>query len=347
MRDIARKAGVSEAAVSVVLNGKNASARVSEETRQRIVQAAGELRYHPNALARGLARRHTDTVALLLPYAELFSHRSGFPGEMMQGVTEAAHRLHYDLLLHTNQISSAATDGAALTDGRTDGALLFRHWDDPLIEHLLKQTFPFVLMFVRSRHPQVWWVDCDNVAGGQLATEYLVDLGHTQLLHLTGSNRPHEADADRRIGFEAALRARGIQPRPEWTIDVTWEGGSDEQYQQVRDVLIAPDRPTAAFCWYDGVALRLMRLARELGLRIPEDLSIIGFDATELCTYAVPTLTSVRQPIRAMAGRAMDLLHARLLGETPEQIHVEFTPNLVPGASCAPPAQRRRTRRSP
>lgn len=333
IRDVAKLAGVSKAAVSYVLNGRKTSIKITEETRNRILAAARQLNYHPNALARGLAHKRTDTITLVMQYAFMFSGWSGFTNEMMHGVSEAAYHLGYDLMLHTKDQPDFEREVAALTDGRADGALLLRDIDDPLAEMLTQRGFPCVLFFSRSANPDVWYVDCDNVLGGRIATEYLLNLGHRRIMYLSGIRRSSAA-MDRLEGYEQALCDRGIAPRPDWIIELTY---ADASFETVEAALHAPDRPTAAFAWSDEVAVRLMTLARGMGLRIPEDLSIIGFDSTELCDHTHPPLTSIRQPIHEMAAHALEMLTRRIRGEEVGETHVLFPPSLVVRGSCAPP----------
>ena len=134
IKDVAARGGVSKTAVSYVLSGREAGVRISIETRQRVLAAAQDLGYHPNALARGLARHQTDTLALVMQFPSVFSGWSGFTNELMHGATDAATALGFDLMLHTKALDTAVQDAAALTDGRADGALLLRDRDDPLAD---------------------------------------------------------------------------------------------------------------------------------------------------------------------------------------------------------------------
>src|ERR1041385_3466152 len=141
MREVARHAGVSKAAVSYVLNGRSDTMRIAEQTRERILAAVRELGYHPNGLARSLARQRTHTVTIVMQYPAVFSGWSGFTNEMMHGVTDAAIEQGVDVMLHTRSPEGrwahraddlVEAEVANLTDGRVDGALLLRDLDDPL-----------------------------------------------------------------------------------------------------------------------------------------------------------------------------------------------------------------------
>ncbi len=333
IHDVAQRAGVSKATVSYVLNGRETRIKITERTRNRIYDAARELNYHPNALARGLAQARTETVTLVMQYARIFSGWSGFTNQMMRGASEAAFQAGYDLMLHTKEQSCLDQEVAALTDGRADGALLLRDADDPLAERLLERGFPAVLMFTNSDHPDVWQVDCDNVTGGYLATNYLLELGHRRIMHLAGVPRSASA-RDRKLGYERALRDAGIALRPDWCVEMPYGGAS---FDEVACALRQPDRPTALFAWSDDVAVAALTMARSVGLRVPVDLSVIGYDSTELCGYTNPTLTSMRQPIYEMAAKAFGLLVRQIRGEEVSERRIQFTPVLDERASCAHP----------
>src|SRR5690348_10600451 len=155
IHDVAKHAGVSKATVSYVLNDRETSVRITDATRDRVLAAVRELRYHPNAIARALNRKRTETIAVLTQYARVFHGWSGFTNEMMRGVSDAAFKAGYDLILHTKEQDDLQQELASLTDGRADGALLLRDVDDPLAERLLVDDFPCVVMFARSAHPDV------------------------------------------------------------------------------------------------------------------------------------------------------------------------------------------------
>ncbi|HLK56209.1 MAG TPA: LacI family DNA-binding transcriptional regulator [Chthonomonadaceae bacterium] len=334
IRDVAAKAGVTKAVVSAVLNERQTTVRVAEETRRRVRQAAQELNYRPNALARGLARKRTDTIGVIPQWPVYLSVWSGFTGEMMQGIARAAIRESYGVYLDFQKVDPEQLV-ASVTDGRIDGALLWRFPADLMAERLLEQDFPAVMMFGPHDNPDVWYVDCDNRLGGRMATEYLLRLGHTRILHLTGSQGERFLE-DRCLGYQDALRAAGVPLRPEWIVDVGWEPDGDSLFAQIKALLDAPDRPTAVFAWYDGAAIKMLQKAREWGMRVPEDLSVIGFDSTAQCLLTTPTLTSIRQPIQEIADLAATMLIQRIRGEEVFQTHHLFAPTLDERGSCMP-----------
>ena len=333
IREVAAKAGVTKAVVSAVLNERHTVIRVSEETRKRVREAAEALHYRPNAVGRALARKRTDTIGIVPQWSGYLSVWSGFTSEMMQGISAAAIREGYRVLLNFRSESGPDKEIAAVTDGQIDGALLWRNSSDPMAQRLEESGFPAVMMFGPHADPAIWCVDCDNVLGGRLATEFLLRLGHTRILHLTTGQGESYA-RDRCRGYREALQDAGIPPRPEWIIDVGWENSEDAVYLQIETLLRSAEGPTAVFAWYDGVAIRLLHKAREWDLRVPENLSVIGFDSTAQCLLTSPPLTSVRQPIREIADCAATLLIRRIRGETVEETHRLFTPTLEERGSC-------------
>lgn len=335
LSDIAAQIGVSKVTVSYVLNGRHTRVRISDETRDRVLRTAQAMGYHPNALARGLARRRTDTLTLVMQSPAVFSGGSGFMNELMRGTLEAANERGFDLMLHTKSEPNIDRDALLLTDGRADGALLLRDLDDLLAPRLSERGFPFVQIFSRSLCPGAWFLDCDNVLGGRRATEHLLGLGHVRIAHLCGS--PHSAAAlDRREGYEQALAAQGIPANPAWCREVTYGGGD---FDFLGGLLAGSDAPTALFAWSDDAAIGALRWLRERGggKQAPRDISVVGYDGTDVCEQTSPRLTSVRQPIYDMAARGVELLVAQINKEPVAQTRVLFAPVLVPRASCGPP----------
>jgi LacI family transcriptional regulator len=335
INDVAQRTGVSKVTVSYVLNERHTGIKISDGTRQRVLAAARELGYHPNALARGLARRRTDTLTLVMHSPRFFADGSSFAIALMRGVLDKANESGFDVMFHTKRLPDIEQEVRAVTDGRADGALVLRALDDPLTEQLAARAFPFVQIFSRTPVPGAWFVDCDNVAGGRLATEYLLDLGHRRVGHVGGS--PSSAPAlDRYEGYKQALAGRDCAAAdPAWYCQIPYPGGD---FSAVAEMMRGPDAPTALFVWSDDVALGVIRLLREqLGLRVPEDVSVLGFDGTELGEHTAPRLSSMGQPIVEMAARGVEMLIARIDKRPVPETQVFFAPALIARDSCASP----------
>jgi LacI family transcriptional regulator len=332
IHEVAKRAGVSAATVSYVLNNRPGAVRISDRTKERIWNAVRELGYHPNALASGLAGKRTHTVALVMQYASIFSGWSGFTSAMMHGVIEAANAHDLDLLLHTRERADVRAEALALADGRVDGALLLRDWDDPLIDLLADKGIPTVLIFSRSRNATVPYACCDDELGGRLAAEHLIGLGHRRILHVTGSTHSSAA-LDRLRGFEDALRNADIEPDP--TLVVEMPHGA-ERSDVIGAALRRKPGVTAVFAWSDDAALRVIAEAREMGIRVPEDLSVMGFDSTEVCDHVTPPLTSVAQNIPAIAREGVRMLSALIQGADGEIRSTVVPPELHIRGSVVP-----------
>ena len=324
IHDVARQAGVSKVTVSYVLNGRGPEVGIRPETAQRIVNAARELGYQPSAIARMLSRRSSETLAILFHSGSSFSRTKGFNGEVLDGVSEACFREGFDLMLHTRQVKDAQAEAASLMDGRVDGLLVLRDVGDPTYEILKERGFPMVQFFTHCEHDDIPSVDCNNVLGGELAARHLIELGHQRIAMATGSPRSVSA-SERLLGFKAAAEKANIQIAPEWLIpEVTF----DHYVACILDLLKRPMPPTGLFVWYDNLAVRIMDRLKQEAVRIPEDLSVIGFDSLELAETATPPLTSIYQPVRQIAEEATKILISIVTDRPIENRQVLFAPRL-------------------
>lgn len=331
IEDVARHAGVGKVTVSYVLNGRSKDARISEETAQRILSVAKELQYRPNAIARMLVTRRTDTLAVLFQSGSYFTAWSGFTSEVMRGISEATVEEGCDLLMHTKHMKDADEEADALADGRVDGALVLRDEHDPTFLKLIEKQFPCVQFFTHNDGLDVPWVDCDNVLGGRLATDHLISQGHKRIAMVRGAGGSVSSN-DRVAGFRKSMLEAGLPVREEWMIVQSDPSGS---MAEVLKIFESKDRPTAVFVWSDDVALPIMRGLRGAGLRVPQDVSIVGFDSSVAAETAEPALTSVRQPIREMAAAATHLLISIVRKRDIENRQVLIRPSLDVRSSTA------------
>ncbi|WP_227625153.1 LacI family DNA-binding transcriptional regulator [Fimbriimonas ginsengisoli] len=270
-------------------------------------------------------------MAIVFQYAELFSSGSGFISEVMRGVCAGAVEKGFDLMLHTQAVRSPEAEADILGDGRVDGALVLRDEGDPTISALLDRGVPTVLFFTRSDHPQAAWVDADNFSGAEVAVRHLLGLGHTRIAMIGGPEGSVAAGA-RREGYLSALADAGIEPFPIFPRI----GSPVEAHEQLSAFLNRPDRPTALFVWSDDVAVACMEVARGLGVSVPSDLSVVGFDSLDICNRTVPPLTSVRQPIYDMAAEATRLLISITRSEELPQRQIVYPLALDVRGSTAP-----------
>lgn len=333
INDVAKAASVGKVTVSYVLNGRAHEVGISNETAERIVETARLLDYRPNGVARMLARNRADAIAVVFQHAHFFSVTSAFLNEAMHGVCQGCVELGLDVVLHTKPAIDPISEANALSDGRVDGVLMLRDDGDPALAALIERGFPVVLFFSRTNDPRVSFVDCDNFMGGKIAGSHLVGLGHRRLGVVLGS--PHSVDsADRFHGFRSAAEAAGLAIAPE---DVARMESTLGTTQEIERMMMRPDHPTAIFVWSDDIAFECLKVLRELGLRVPEDVSIVGFDSTGACSRVDPPLTSVRQPIGDMARKATQILISIVGKEEAAPQQIVFPPQLDVRGSTSPP----------
>lgn len=300
IQDVATAAGVGKVTASYVLNGFSKSARISDETAARVLEAAKELRYRPNAVARMLATKSSNCIGVVFQSGVYFTSWSAFTSEVMRGVCAASVEQEFDLMLHTRTVATPQSEVDALADGRVDGALILRDQNDAIGKELSARGLPVMHFFTRCDDPDLAWVDADNYHGGQLATKHLLELGHRRIAMIRGSAGSVASNA-RYNGFRDAMEQARLPIPPEFEFIVQ---DAETDQAKLRALFARADRPTALFCWSDDTAIASMTYLRELGFRVPEDVSVIGFDSLEPAMNSVPALTSVRQPVFTMAFEA-------------------------------------------
>src|SRR6266542_1893603 len=330
IREIADLAGVSIATVSRVVNGRN---DVSEETRELVQAIVRERGYAANRSARGLSAGRTGLVGVLVPlvYPVYFS-------AILSGVAEALYEQEMRLVLsptqHEHDREVSLLD--RLMHGMTDGALIvLPEESSDELEGLLDQGYRFVVVDPRLPLDQrIPAVSAAHTSGADQAMRHLLELGHRRIAAITGPPG-WVATEDRRRGYHAALAAAGILPDPALVVEANFEIEPGEKAAGI--LLDLPEPPTAIFAFNDNLAIGTLRAARERGLRVPEDLSIVGFDDVEHATIVTPTLTTVRQPLAEMGRTAVSLLVRLLERQRFETLHVELATRLVVRESTAPP----------
>ncbi|MFB5084965.1 LacI family DNA-binding transcriptional regulator [Symbiobacterium thermophilum] len=322
IRDVARRAGVGVATVSRVLNG---TGYVKAETRERVLAAAAELGYVPSQLARGLVRRLSGTVGLVVP-----DITNPFFPLITRGVEDAASEAGYTVFLCNtdNDPVLEAQDVRKLREHRVDGIIFVGTTERrELVDQLLADDIPVVVMDRQLEHADVDTVTVDNVAGAQAACRHLIELGHRRIAHAAG-HQSTRTGQDRCQGYRMALEEADIPYDPAC---VTWGDFTFESGFRVGQVLLGlSPRPTAVFAGNDLIALGVIRAAEEAGLSVPDDLSVVGFDNIQMAALVRPGLTTVRQPAREMGRLAMTMLLERIRGEFsgPGRRHV-YPPELI------------------
>jgi LacI family transcriptional regulator len=338
IQDVAALAGVSATTVSHALN-RVQSARVADETRRRVEEAAAQLGYAPNGLARGLRRQRSQTLALLSDRIAT----TPFAGGIILGAQEKAAELGWVLMLYSsgNDPEVERREIGTLLQHQVDG-VLYATWYHRVVEVPDQlRTVPVVLLDCTSKDPEYASVVPDEYGTGYESTRELLRHGHRRIGFITNVEAV-PATEGRLRGYRDALRAAGIDYEEDLVAsDVSETPGG---YRASLQLLSRPDRPTAVFAYNDRMAMGLYRAARELGLEIPRDLSVISVDNQEIIADGLyPGLTTMALPHYDMGAWAVQHLIARLTAEeggaSPSPEHVVMSCPIVRRGSIAAPVR--------
>ncbi len=327
--EVAEKAGVSLGTVSRVINN---DVHVAPETRERVSAVMREMNYVANRQARSLKGSKTNVIGMLVP-----DLGTGYIGEIIHGIdTELAlHQLDIMLFTTHRTASKEANYVANLVQGMVDGLLLVLPRNPTDYIHTLSQAnFPFVLIDHQGTGQLCPAVGATNWQGGYNATEYLIKIGHTRIGFITGS-MDLGAAIDRLEGYQSALRIHHIAEDPRLVYEGTFF--QPDGYAGASALLDIDDPPTAIFASNDVMAMGAMDAVRSRGLRVPEDISILGFDDIPQAAMVRPALTTVRQPLEQMGRLATQVLVDQLKYPEKEIGRVELPTELVVRGSTNPP----------
>lgn len=333
LADVAREAGVSVSVVSRELNGDPAL-RARPETRKRIHGAANALGYTPNHAARALRLSKAFAIGLIVPEVT-----NPLYDQLIRGIEDAADELGYQVLLGRTERIRPGTDflPRLVGEGRVDGFLVQRldEVDVHDFAHLVESRAPIVL--INSRGSRRGSAVLDDSAGARLATEHLLGLGHREIALIGGDVHSYTGRARER-GYLQALNAAGMRRRSAWVLH---PGYSPEAGRQAIHQLCATGgrRPTAVVVSNVNAATGVLLGARQIGLKVPEQLSVVAIHDMWIADYVWPSLTTVRMPQYQLGQEAVRLLHLRLMGEPAIDLTVDNPPPILVqrGSAAAPP----------
>lgn len=327
IQEIARLAGVSKATVSRVLNGRPG---VSPATRRKVEEVISRYSYTPNLVARGLSLKKTGSIGLVVAHtAERLSSHLFFI-EFLRGINEVLDERGFRLVLATAESEDRyETSCQAMAQGGVvDGAVVLGvRRNDKRLRHFLAAGIPVVTVGRPIGYPRVDYVDVDNPGGARMATEYLLRLGHKEILFINGP-RDHTASLAREKGYRQAVKSFGLELDEDSIVygDFSFESG----YEAVRGRLARGRTPDAVFAASDLAAMGAITAFREAGIQVGKAASVIGFDDIPYAHFFDPPLTTVRQPIYEMGREAGLLLLLRLEGAGGEdRLHRVFPTQLV------------------
>lgn len=339
IKDIARACEVSVATVSYVINGTRI---LKPDTRVRVLKVMEEMNYHPSALARGLSskRIHTLGVHCGVVQADEFV-TNPYAAVILGGILSCAAKEGFDVTLFTNRWESTQKSAPSVRDGRTDGLIaIVPPLSCDLVEGLSSLGMPLVAVSAPALCG-VPVVDVDNYAGAKMAARHLIELGHKRIAAIMG-NDDLSSYAPRRAGFCDALKEAGLPVKEEWLLSSRFDGSL--AVEQTRQLLRGAKRPTAICAGNDTIAIAIIEATRSIGLSVPKQLSVVGFDDLPLATVVTPNLTTIRQPLLAIGACAATLLIERMRGdETTGSASHLLPPELIVRDSTSAPARSKTT----
>jgi len=305
LKDVAAKAGVTPTVVSHVLHQRASTVRVSSATAERIRNAAVEMGYRLNVNARNFRSQRTQMIAVVHGMGfdrPIFGTDSRYFGQLMDGIVESAFRHGYSITLCPQLLGTNPAD--SMSDGRFDGLVWYSTIESAANEAMIDRCrVPLVLIHGQpgehaDRFPTVV---ADNRQGIELGLDYLISMGHRKIgFAIESGTRSREATA-RRDFFQQGMAARGLDGSDASVVDLNSQTA-------IREFLTGPRPHTALFAYNEGLASCILREAETLGVAIPNELSVLGFDSTPFCDELKPRLTSISQPLVSLGERAVDAL---------------------------------------
>jgi len=317
IQDIAKKAQVSKMTVSRVLSGNG---YVAKETAERIQSIINELNYEPNFIARSLSSKQSMILGVIIfkTHPSIFDE---YVAQVFSGIVDNSELKQYRIMVlpvdpkHGDENEYYKIARSNLLDGLI---LLRSRINDTKIEALAKTGFPFVLVNFKKYAPNYNFVDTENYKGAMLAMEHLIKKGHKKIVFFSGNLFETNA-RDRFKAYQDTLVNNGLEYNEEWVIHSEFD--EEDAYIKTEQILKCPDRPTAIFCASDYIAIGAMRRIQEMGLEIPNDIAVVGFDDIELASHIQPKLTTVHQPLHELGRNAGQILLDIITGKRKPPVH--------------------------
>lgn len=315
--DVAKKSGLSVVTVSRVLNNMPS---VRSSNRERVLQAMKELDYHPNASARSLASGKTGIIGLALT-----TLHDSFLDAVVKEVNDRLAENGYFLALSITTGEDEQVQRTLFQEDRVDGVILLSPIrEDEYVLELKKNQIPFVMLDNQQLNASATSVIVDNFSGGYEATQHLIELGHTDIAHISGPEL-FLSSRERERGYRSALEKAGLKPFCMERGDFKISTG----YEIARDWIDSGRLPTAVFASDDYMALGAMNAFILEGIKVPQDISIIGFDDQIIASEFRPMLTTIRQPAEQIGRTGVELLLKIINGTAKRSVNIQLSPELV------------------
>jgi len=323
--DVAERAKVSITTVSRVINNV---ATVSPKNRAKVEEAIAALKFNPNVSAQRLARGFTNAIGLVIPgYPGIF--HSYYAMEIVRGVGHACESLRMDMVFHISH-------GMQTLNTNNVGGVIFADIIEnrKQVEAAISFGTPCMIINNKVDDLDVSYIAVDNIAGGKSAADYLLSLGHKRIATITG-NLTTQAAQERFDGFKEELEKKNVELKKEYI----YEGDYSRRCARfaTEQFLKLSEPPTAIFTHSDEMALEISAVVFEKGLKVPDDMSVIGFDDNPACLYGSVAITTIKQPLFQMAEDSVKQVHSLIIGKSKKQKRSILMPELVVRESCAPP----------
>lgn len=337
LEEVAKLAGVSRSTVSRVVNDHP---NVRPEVRERVWKVIEEVDYHPNRAARSLASRRSQIVGLVIPQEIHAVFSDPYFPILTEGIARACNEHDYTMVLGLITPEMQHPYRRLVRGGLLDGVIVTSAvQDDPFVTRLLQDDFPFVLVGRTPQHDGVSYVDADNIGGARTAVQHLMRFGYRRIATITGPLNTI-AGQDRYAGYQRGLRSSGLAHDPGLVVEGNFSEMSGNRAMQELLALEAP--PDAVFAASDMMAIGALKAIRAAGLRVPEDIALVGFDDIPLATLFDPPLTTVRQSISDLGYTAATLLFENLeSGGSVSPQRIILPTELVVRSSCGHELSRR------
>jgi LacI family transcriptional regulator len=306
LTDIANELSVSKTLVSMVLNGKGNANSINKDTQEKVFNKAKELKYKPNQLARGLRMGKTKTIGLLV--ADI---SNPFFARITRTIERYAEKEGYSLIVCSSDEDQERERKLIrmLINRQVDGIIMTSTLEHPdLIEEMISDNFPLVLFDRYFNNMNVNYVGVDNVNAAKKAVNHFIENGHKNIALITLTPNYISSLKDRKQGYLEAIEQSDIEVVDKYILELDYRDLKDKQYNQIKDFIFENKEISSIFTTNNSLATGCMEAIRELGLKIPKDISLITFDDVELFKFTSPALTSIAQPLEEIGRKTVSAL---------------------------------------
>jgi DNA-binding LacI/PurR family transcriptional regulator len=332
LKDVAKKAGVAPSTVSRVIND---SSRISEETKFKVRKIMDEIGYHPNINARNLVKQRSHNLGLVIPYSTEEAFADPFYSEILRGIGVLAHSKGFNLLLLTSngEEEEKKTVLNAVRGKQIDGVLLLRaKKEDELIDELTKINFPFVIVGRPEEKDKYYWVNNDNITASEKVVDYLIKNGHRKIAMIIGDDN-YIMNNDRLEGYKRSFKKNGLKINNDLILK---SDNTDHQNIYMLSQQMIKEHPeiTAFYGMSDTMAYTIMQAMNDMNVKIPDDISIVGFNNNPMSKIVSPPLTTVDINIYLLGNKATELLIGVINGQVDKYQHTIVPTNIIERDSC-------------